>query len=224
MRVLLVEDDERLARVIKRVLEQERFGVDHVADGAAAVAAAAGGVDYDVIILDVMLPLMSGIQVSKVLRESGNPTPILMLTALGEVHDRVAGLDSGADDYLTKPFSFDELLARIRALTRRGTAPAVETAIEIDSLRLDLVRHQVTLRGEVLDLTPTEFRLLEVLARQPQRVFSRALLLEQVWGYAFDGNASVVETYVHYLRTKITGDGAPRIRTVRGIGYTMETT
>jgi two-component system OmpR family response regulator len=221
MRVLLVEDDERLARVIKRVLEQEHFVVDLVADGPSAITAAAGA-GFDVIILDVMLPLMNGIQVSKVLRESGNQTPILMLTALGEVHDRVRGLDSGADDYLTKPFSFDELLARLRALMRRRGAAMVDSAIEVGRLRIDLIRHAVTLRGELLDLTPTEFRLLEVLAREPQRVFSRTLLLEHVWGYAFEGNASVVETYVHYLRSKIKGAGAPRIKTVRGVGYALE--
>jgi DNA-binding response OmpR family regulator len=221
MRILLVEDDERLARAVKRVLEQEHFGVDQAADGPSAVAAA-GGADYDVIVLDVMLPHMSGIQVSKVLRESGNHAPILMLTALGEVHDRVAGLDSGADDYLTKPFAVDELLARIRALVRRRGQTLVETALRVGELSLDLVRHRVLLRGAPLELTPTEFRLLEVLARQPRRVFGRGVLLEQVWGYGFDGNANVVETYVHYLRGKLKGPGAPTIRTVRGIGYALE--
>jgi DNA-binding response OmpR family regulator len=223
MRILLVEDDERLARAIKRVLEHEQFGVELVKDGATAVAAA-GGTAYDVMVLDVMLPLMNGLQVSRVLRESGNRTPILMLTALGEIHDRVAGLDSGADDYLTKPFSFEEFLARLRALARRNTGMAAETMIEVGALRIDMIRHRVALRGEVLELTPTEFRLLEVLARQPGRVFSRAVLLEQVWGYAFEGNASVVETYVHYLRSKLKGTGAPWLRTARGVGYAMETT
>jgi two-component system OmpR family response regulator len=145
-----------------------------------------------------------------------------MLTALGEVHDRVRGLDSGADDYLTKPFAFDELLARLRALMRRRGAAMVDSAIQVNGLRIDLIRHTVTLRDELLDLTPTEFRLLEVLAREPQRVFGRTLLLEQVWGYAFEGNASVVETYVHYLRSKIKGADAPRIKTIRGVGYALE--
>ncbi len=221
MRVLLVEDDERLVRVIKRVLEQEQITVDAARDGPSAVLLA-GQARYDAIILDVMLPAMNGIQVSRVLRESGNQSPILMLTALGEVHDKVRGLDAGADDYLTKPFSFDELLARLRALFRRGQQPQGEAILRVGRLQVDLVRHVATLDEKVLDLTPTEFRLLELFMRQPDRVFNRAQIIEQVWGYEFDGNTTVIETYIHYLRNKLKNEaGSPRIQTVRGVGYVL---
>jgi DNA-binding response OmpR family regulator len=223
MRVLLVEDEQRLARVVRRVLEQEGYTVDVVGDGASAVSAAQR-VPYDLLLLDVMVPVMNGMQVCRVLRESHNMTPILMLTALGEVHDRVRGLDTGADDYLTKPFSFDELLARMRALTRRHGAPASEPVLRVGDLELDLVRHEAKRKGEVIELTATEFRLLELLMRHPGQVFSRARLLDLVWGLGFEGESSVVETYVHYLRRKLgSSPHGPRIHTVRGIGYTLRT-
>jgi DNA-binding response OmpR family regulator len=221
MRVLLAEDDERLSRVIRRVLEQEGFTVETAADGASAVSLATAS-PPDVLVLDVMLPVMTGTQVARVLREGGSRVPILMLTALAEVHDRVAGLDAGADDYLPKPFAFEELLARLRALLRRGGASTEQTSLRAGALEMDLLRHTARLDGAPLELTPTEFRLLETLARQPGRVFTRAGLVEQVWGYTFDGNVSIVETYVSYLRAKLRGPGAPRIRTVRGVGYALE--
>lgn len=221
MRVLVVEDEERLARAIRRVLEQERYQVDVVGDGAGAVAAAQGSA-YDVVVLDVLLPVMDGFQVCRVLRESGNHTPVLMLTALGEVTDRVRGLDTGADDYLIKPFAFDELLARIRALLRRPSEVASETVLHVGELELDLVRHEARRGARTIELTPTEFRLLELLMRHPGQVLSRSRIIERVWGYTFEGEAGVVDTYIHYLREKLgEGSGKRLIRTVRGVGYSM---
>jgi DNA-binding response OmpR family regulator len=221
MRLLLVEDEERLARAVRRVLESERYQVDHADNGADAVTMGQQS-DYDVIVLDVMLPIMTGIQVCRVLRESGVKTPILMLTALGEVEDKVAGLDVGADDYLVKPFAFDELLARLRALLRRRPEVSQETSLIVADLELDLTKHRA-MRGDIdVELTATEFRLLELLMRHVGQVVSRVRILERVWGYTYDGQASVVDTYVHYLRAKIEPEGAaPLIRTVRGVGYTM---
>lgn len=221
MRVLVVEDEPRLARAIKRALEQERYSVDVAGDGASAVRMAQE-TPYDCMVLDILLPVMSGIQVCRVLRESGNAVPILMLTALGEVYDRVRGLDTGADDYVVKPFSFDELLARIRALLRRRAAPASEAALRVGDLELDLVRHEARRAGEAIGLTATEFRLLELLMRHPGQVFSRARIIERVWGYTFDGDSSVVDTYIHYLRSKLDrGRSRSLIRTVRGVGYCL---
>lgn len=221
MRLLLVEDDERLARAIGRVMEQERYQMDHANDGAEAVTAAQRSV-YDVIILDIMLPVMTGLQVCRVLREGGLTTPILMLTALGQVEDKVKGLDVGADDYLTKPFSFDELLARIRALSRRKGGPAQETLLSVGDLDLDLLRHEARRDQSPIELTATEFKLLELLMRHSGQVVSRARILERVWGYAYDGEANVVDTYIHYLRTKVQKDGKmPVIKTVRGVGYSL---
>lgn len=221
MRVLVVEDEERLARVVRRVLEQEGYQVDVAGDGASAVSLAQQS-RYDVMVLDVLLPVMDGFQVCRVLRESGNPVPILMLTALGEVHDRVQGLDTGADDYLVKPFAFDELLARIRALLRRRPEVVQETVLRVADLELDLVRHTARRGTREIELTPTEFRLLELLMRHKGQVLTRARIIERVWGYTFDGEASVVDTYVHYLRTKVDKDCPQKlIRTVRGAGYTL---
>ena len=210
-----------MARAVRRVLESERYQVDHADNGADAVTMGQQS-DYDVIVLDVMLPIMTGIQVCRVLRESGVKTPILMLTALGEVEDKVAGLDVGADDYLVKPFAFDELLARLRALLRRRPEVSQETSLIVADLELDLTKHRA-MRGDIdVELTATEFRLLELLMRHVGQVVSRVRILERVWGYTYDGQASVVDTYVHYLRAKIEPEGAaPLIRTVRGVGYTM---
>jgi DNA-binding response OmpR family regulator len=179
MRLLLVEDEERLARAVRRVLESEHYQVDHVDNGADAVAMGQGS-EYDVIVLDVMLPIMTGVQVCRVLRESGIQTPILMLTALGEVEDRVAGLDVGADDYLVKPFAFDELLARLRALLRRKPEMSQETALHVGDLELELTKHRAR-RGDIdVELTATEFRLLELLMRHVGQVVSRVRILERV--------------------------------------------
>jgi len=217
MRLLVAEDDRRLARIIKRGLEGEGHVVDVVEDGEAAVAGGADP-DYDVLVLDVMMPRLDGFEVVRRLRDQHVSTPVLMLTARGETEDRVRGLDSGADDYLVKPFAFEELSARLRALGRRSTARhPVLTAGEIE---MDLVKHEVRARSVAVDLSPTEFRLLETLMRNAGRVLTRQSLLSRVWGYDDEPEANAVDLYVHYLRRKL-GDAAV-ITTVRGVGYRLE--
>ena len=172
-------------------------------------------------ILDVLLPGLDGVKVCRAVRAAGVTTPILMLTALGEVEDRVTGLDAGADDYLVKPFSFDELLARMRALARRPPLESPETVLIHRDLSLDLVKHQVLKDGDPIALSATEFRLLEFFMRNPGQVISRSRILEVVWGYSRDVESNVVDTYVHYLRNKIDDNGESYIRTVRGAGYAL---
>ena len=223
MRVLLVEDEERLARALKRALQQEGCQIEVVGDGASAVDLAQEDPDFDVMILDILLPVKDGREVCRVLRESGNPLPIIMLTALGEVSDRVNGLDLGADDYLMKPFALEELLARLRALHRRKTDKVDSATLEVADLVLDPVQRRVWRGKDSIELTATEFRLLEFLMRRPGQVFTRAQLLERVWGYDFDGEVGVVDTYIHYLRNKIDLPQSPSlIRTARGVGYSLD--
>lgn len=217
MRLLVAEDDVRLARIVKRGLEGEGHVVDVVHDGDAAVAA---GLDdgFDVLILDVMMPGLDGFEVIRRLRDRHVDTPALMLTARGELEDRVRGLDSGADDYLVKPFAFEELSARLRALGRRTSVQGPR--LSAGAVEVDLVRHEVRVRGRAVELSPTEFRLLEALLRHPGRVLSRQSLLARVWGYEDEPESNAVDLYVHYLRRKL-GD-AIEIRTVRGVGYRLE--
>lgn len=217
MRLLIAEDDVRLARVVKRGLEGEGHVVEVVHDGDAAVAA---GLDdgFDVIVLDVMMPGIDGFEVVRRLRERRVGTPVLMLTARGELEDRVHGLDSGADDYLVKPFAFEELSARIRALGRRPSQG--ESRLVAGELELDQLRHEVRLGGAPVDLSPTEYRLLETLLRNSGRVLTRQSLLARVWGYDDEPESNAVDLYVHYLRRKL-GD-AVRITTVRGVGYRLD--
>ncbi|MGE3961973.1 MAG: response regulator transcription factor [Dehalococcoidia bacterium] len=217
MRLLVAEDDVRLARVIKRGLEGEGHVVDVVHDGDAAVAAGLDD-DFDVLVLDVMMPGIDGFEVVRRLRDRRVATPVLMLTARGELDDRVRGLDSGADDYLVKPFAFEELSARLRALGRRQSGG--ETRLTLGTLVLDPVRHEVQLDGAPVDLSPTEYRLLETLLRNAGRVLSRQSLLARVWGYEDEPESNAVDLYVHYLRRKL-GD-AVRIATVRGVGYRLD--
>lgn len=217
----MVEDEVKLVRAIRHVLVQEGHVVDVAADGATAVRMGQES-SYDAVILDNMLPIMDGFQVCRTLRESKNTVPILMLTALGEIYDRVRGLDTGADDYLTKPFSFDELLARLRALNRRSSRNVEETVLRAYDLELDLTRREARRNGQAVDLTSTEFRLLELLVRNTDRTLSRARIIERVWGYTFDGQESVVDTYIHYLRAKVDkGQNTKLIHTVRGVGYML---
>ncbi len=221
MRVLVVEDERRLARLLRRVLEEERYTVDEAYDGVEGEDLARSGV-YDVIILDVMLPGRDGLTVCRNLRRDRVATPILMLTARDAVPDRVAGLDAGADDYLVKPFAFAELLARLRALTRRRTAEIAPTRLEAGDLVMDLVKHEVTRAGKVIDLTPREYALLEYFLRHPGHVLSRARLLEAVWRYDAEVTSNVVDIYVHYLREKIDrGFERKLLHTVRGAGYVL---
>jgi two-component system, OmpR family, response regulator len=217
MRLLLAEDDVRLARIIQRGLEGEGHVVDVVHEGDAALQ---GGLDpdYDVLILDVMMPRMDGFEVVRRLRDRRVETPVLMLTARGETEDRVHGLDSGADDYLVKPFALEELSARIRALARRGSSQ--HPLLTLGALEMDLVRHEARIRGQRVDLSPTEWRLLEALLRNAGRALSRKSLLSRVWGYDDEPEANAVDLYVHYLRRKL-GD-AVVIATVRGVGYRLD--
>lgn len=222
MHILLVEDERRLATAVKRVMEEEGHVVDHVADGADALAQARSE-PYDAIVLDIMLPSMNGYDVAKRLRAGGDATPILMLTARDSVQDRVQGLDAGADDYLVKPFALAELLARIRAIGRRSQMiPAVNNSLTVADLELDLRSHEATRSGRRIELTAKEFALLEALMRHPGQVLSRSQLLELVWNYDVLTESNVVDTYIHYLRTKVDKDSELKlIRTVRGAGYAI---
>jgi len=223
MRILVVEDEERLARLISRVLAEEGYAVETEANGRQALMQALAD-EYDLLIVDWMLPDLSGVQLVKRLRAAEVGTPTIMLTARDQVEDRVEGLDAGADDYLPKPFAFPELLARVRALTRRPWGEEKDGAIlGAGDVTLDPVRHVVRHAGETVDLTAKEFALLATLLQRPGQVFTRPVLLDTVWGASPEVYANVVDLYVSYLRKKLDGDGdASHIRTVRGVGYTFE--
>jgi two-component system, OmpR family, response regulator len=220
VRALIVEDETKMAELIRRGLVEEGYAADVATTGEDAVWMARA-TPYDAVVLDVMLPGRDGFEVCRALRESGFWTPILMLTARDAVEDRVAGLDGGADDYLTKPFSFEELLARLRALIRRGAGerPAV---LEVGSLRLDPASRRVW-RGEAeLDLSAKEFALLETFMRRPGDVLTRLDLIEHAWDYGYENRSNVVDVYVGYLRAKIDRPfGVASIETVRGVGYRL---
>jgi DNA-binding response OmpR family regulator len=223
MRILVIEDDERLARVIARVLRQERFDVDLASDGNTGLEQALTAA-YDVLIVDWMLPGRDGLEIIRELRAEHIATPALMLTARGEMPQRVEGLDAGADDYLSKPFAFEELLARLRALLRRGERPLLDPVIRIGEVAVDFAARAVCREGRPIALSPREFALLEILARNRGRVLSRDQILERVWGYDADPQGNVVELYIHYLRRKLDPDGKDTeslIRTVRGAGYVI---
>lgn len=221
MHILLVEDEKKVASFIQRGLEAEHYAVDVVHDGETGLACIFDG-DYDLLILDVMLPKRNGLSVLRELRQRKLTVPVLMLTARDTVTDKVTGLDCGADDYLTKPFAFEELLARVRALLRRGT-PAPTSVLAFADLRLDLVTRQVTRAGKRIDLTAKEFALLDFFLRQPGRVLSRSLIAQHVWGVDFDTFTNVIDVYVNYLRKKIDADFEPKLlHTVRGVGYVLK--
>ncbi len=218
MRVLLVEDELKMARALRRGLEQEGYAVDAALDGESALVRARFE-EYDAIVLDVMLPGRDGFSVCRELRNDGRWAPVLMLTARDGVEDRIRGLDAGADDYLVKPFSFGELLARLRALMRRGASER-PTILEVDGVILDPATHAVARDGTVVDLSSREFALLEFLMRHAGEVVSRPRILEHVWDVNYDGFSNVVDVYVGYLRRKLEQPfDRPLIRTVRGVGY-----
>ncbi len=226
MRIFLVEDDARLARSYQRNLEDEGHTVVVERDGETALARAlAEHEHFDAFILDVLLPRRNGIAVCRELRRAGVTTPILLLTALDQTEDKVAGLDAGADDYLTKPFPFEELLARLRALGRRPRhydPVAVTARVTIDTLVVDRLRHQVYRDERPITLTAREFALLDILARNVNRVVTRQQLMEYVWSDGSEAASSVLDTYIHYLREKIDRGAAVRlIHTVRGVGYVL---
>jgi two-component system, OmpR family, response regulator len=221
VRVLLVEDDDKLARAVARGLRHEGYAVDVATDGDDALLRA-GVWDYDAIILDVMLPRRDGLAVCAALRERDSWAAVLMVTARGTVPDRVRGLDAGADDYLPKPFAFEELLARLRALVRR--APAERPArLQVGDLIVDPATHGVTRAGTAVELTAREFAVLEYLARHPGQAVTRTRLLEHVWDENHLGSTNIVDVYVGYLRRKLEEPfGRPLIRTLRGVGWTLE--
>jgi DNA-binding response OmpR family regulator len=220
MRVLVVEDESKMAELIRRVLMAERHVVDVAPDGVSGVALAERG-PHDVIVLDRGLPDVDGITVLRLLRSKGVHTPVLLLTALGSVEDRVAGLDAGADDYLPKPFAFAELIARIRALGRRP-AGAPEGRLAAGDLGLDELRHVAQVGERTVDLSAREFALLGYLIRHTGQVVTRHQILDAVWGAEPDVYSNVVDLYVHYLRRKLAELGrADRLRTVRGVGYML---
>jgi two-component system OmpR family response regulator len=218
VRVLVVEDDQKLGPVLVRGLATDAIVADLVTTGKQALVRA-GATEYAVIVLDVMLPDLDGFAVCQALRHERSNAPVLMLTARDAIEDRVDGLNSGADDYLVKPFSFDELLARVRALSRRGPIERPVT-LSVGDLRLDSVRHQVWRGDTAIDLSRTEYAVLEALMRDPGHVLSRFDLLEQVWGYDYENRSNVVEVYMGYLRRKIDRPfGRNNLQTIRGVGY-----
>jgi two-component system OmpR family response regulator len=218
MRILVVEDEFKMARAVRRGLEQEGYAVDVASEGESGLLRALHE-DYDAIVLDVMLPGRDGISVCRQLREHGRWAPVLILTARDAVDDRIRGLDAGADDYLVKPFSFGEFLARLRALVRRGVVER-PSALTTDDVVLDPATHTVTRAGATVDLSRREFALLEFLMRHSGEVVSRARILEHVWDVNYAGFSNVVDVYVGYLRKKLEVPfDRPLIRTVRGVGY-----
>jgi heavy metal response regulator len=218
MRVLVVEDEQRIADFIEKGLTESGYAVDVAADGEDALAWS-DVVDYDVIILDVMLPKRDGIDVCRTLRTRGVGVPVLMLTARDAIDDRVRGLDSGADDYLVKPFAFAELLARLRALTRREPV-LMNTLLRVSDLTLDTTTRVVERQGAAIELTNKEYALLEYLMRHPNQILTRSMIAEHVWNYDFNNVTNVIDVHIRYLRRKLDDPFPTRlIQTVRGAGY-----
>jgi len=221
MRVLLIEDDRQMADYLRKGLSEAGAVTDHAADGREGLLQAASA-DYDVLIVDRMLPGLDGLGIVRTLRAAGNRTPVLILSALGEVDDRVQGLRAGGDDYLVKPFAFSELHARLEALLRRGGGEAPVTRLRVGDLELDLLRREVSRAGRAIQLQPRELRLLEYLMRHAGQVVTRTMLLEQVWDYHFDPQTNVIDVHISRLRGKIDRDfDTPLLHTVRGAGYML---
>jgi two-component system, OmpR family, response regulator MprA len=221
MRILVVDDELPVRTALERALRLEGYDVELAADGVEALERLPE-TEPDALVLDVLMPRMDGIATCTQLRARGNRTPILLLTARDAVADRVAGLDAGADDYLVKPFALEELLARLRALLRRTGASAGNGALTFADLTLDAGTREVRRGGRVIELTRTEFLLLELFLLNPRQVLTRSLIFERVWGYDFGPSSNALEVYVGYLRRKLERDGEPRlIHTVRGIGYAL---
>lgn len=221
MRILVVEDEKKVAGFIRQGLEEEGYAVDVASDGEEGLAMSLNGVQ-DLIILDIGLPKMSGLQVLQELRKRNHTAPVLLLTVRATIEDKVLGLDSGADDYLAKPFAFQELLARVRALLRRR-AERVPAVLTLADLTLDPAKHAVFRGGKKIELTSKEFALLDYFMRNPGRVLTRTMILEHVWDYDFDTGTNVVDVYVNYLRKKIDSDREPKlVHTIRGVGYVLK--
>ena len=221
MRILIVEDEKKVAGFIKKGLEEETYAVDVAYDGEEGFHLADMN-EYDMIILDLMLPKMDGLEVLTRLRDNKVGTPILLLTAKDEVEDKVTGLNKGADDYLTKPFAFSELLARIRSLLRRGQAET-QTELKVGDLSMDMVSHKVNRNGEEIELTGKEYSLLEYFMRNEGKVLTRTMIAEHVWDYNFDTFTNVIDVYINHLRKKIDKKYPTRLlHTLRGVGYVMK--
>jgi DNA-binding response OmpR family regulator len=225
MRILVAEDDKRIAQFIVKGLREEGYVVDHAGDGNAALdfALAEGGNLFDLIVLDVMMPGRDGFAVCRELRTRGVRAPVLMLTAMDALDDRVRGLDSGADDYLVKPFAFPELLARLRALGRRSPAAVLSNTLQVADLSLDLATRMAKRGARDIELSTREFALLEYMMRNAGRPLGRTQILQAVWSFDYDGASNVVDVYMGYLRRKVDADGEPAlIQTVRGVGYMLQ--
>jgi DNA-binding response OmpR family regulator len=221
MRILIVEDDRKVGAFLQKGLREEQYAVDVCRDGQEAVEWASIS-SYDVIVLDIMLPKKDGFTVCRELRQKGVLTPILMLTAKDSVEDKVSGLTEGADDYLTKPFSFEELLARIRALLRR-TQDYKTKALRVGDLELDPIKRQATRAGKQISLSGKEYALLEYLMRNKGRVVTESMIVEHVWDMNYEGTSNIVNVYINYLRKKIDSESEVKlIRTIRGHGYTID--
>lgn len=221
MRILLVEDDAETAGFVAKGLGESGYSVDRACDGKDGLVQALGD-DYDLAIVDRMLPGLDGLSLVEALRKAGKATPVLFLSALGEVDERVRGLRAGGDDYLAKPFAFSELLARVEALLRRPSGTSAETVLREGDLEMDLLARRVKRAGVEIPLQPREFSLLECLLRSAGRVVTRTMLLEQVWGYHFDPQTNVIDVHISRLRQKIDRDfDKPLLQTVRGAGYSL---
>ena len=221
MRILVIEDDREAAQYMAKGLRETGYAVDHAADGEEGLALAEGG-GYDALVVDRMLPGLDGLTLVSRLRAAGDQTPILFLSALGEVDDRVRGLKAGGDDYLVKPYAFAELLARLEALVRRRDPAQVQTRLKVADLELDLLARSCTRAGRRIDLQPREFRLLEYLMRHAGQLVTRTMLLENVWEYHFDPQTNVIDVHVSRLRAKIDkGFDGPLLHTLRGAGYML---
>lgn len=223
MRILVVDDDAAVRESLRRALQLESYEVELASDGAEALARLDAATDVDAVVLDVSMPRVDGLEVSRRLRRDGSTLPILMLTARDEIADRVAGLDAGADDYVVKPFALEELLARLRALLRR-LGPDDGAALQFADLKLDAATREVTRGGDRIELTRTEFSLLELFLRNPRQVLTRSVIFERVWGYdfGFGFGSNSLDVYIGYLRRKTEGGDRPRlIHTVRGVGYAL---
>jgi len=223
MRILVVDDERAVRESLRRALTLDGYEVELASDGEEALARIGSPTpEPDAVILDVLMPRVNGLEVCRRLRAAGNRIPVLMLTARDQIEDRVEGLDAGADDYVVKPFALEELLARMRAILRRSGAQSGEETLRFADLELDPVAHEVRRGGEPIELTRTEFSLLELFMRNPRQVLTRSVIFERVWGYDFGYASNSLDVYVGYLRRKTEAGGRPRlIQTIRGIGYAL---
>jgi len=222
MRVLVIEDDGKIASFVVNGLKQNGFAVDHASDGERGLALA-GAVTYDAAVLDIMLPKLDGLSLLRQLRQEKILVPVLILSAKASVDDRVKGLQAGGDDYLTKPFAFSELLARVQALIRRATRIAEPTKLSAGDLTMDLLTREVTRNGQKIELQSREFALLELLLRHPGRSVTKTMILEHLWDYSFDPQTNVVDVLVHRMRAKVDKDfDLKLIQTIRGVGYVLK--